>query len=293
MSEEDKENYKKYNLLFLVLVLLVANIYIIYLNWQFSQRGLTMVMLDVGQGDAILLESPTGSQILIDGGTQNKILSKLQKFIPFFDKKIDAIVVTNPDQDHIGGFLDVLKVYKVEQVLEAGTFNESKTYLNLENKIKEKNIPKVLAKRGMRIDMGGGAVLEILFPDRDVTDWTTNDGSVVGKLSYGNTEIILMGDATKETERILLAENSKEILDSDIIKIGHHGSKTSSSHEFLEAVSPAFALISNGLNNKYGHPHNETLSTLESLGVKVLRTDILGSIVMKSDGETATFSYKK
>ncbi len=240
-------------------------------------------MLDIGQGDALFIESPTGTQIMFDGGPVRKVLGPLARVMPFYDKSIDAIVITNPDADHIGGFLDILRNYKVGQVFESGTFNDSKTYQNLKDEIKKQNIPTILAKRGMRLDIGGGAVIDILFPDRDVSSWTTNDGSVVGKLSYGKTSVMLMGDATAETEKIILAENSPTQLASTILKVGHHGSRTSTTPQFVQAVAPEYALISNGKDNKYGHPHKETLDTLARFGVKVLRTDLLGTIILTCD----------
>src|SRR3989344_5828597 len=223
------EKRKKNLLPLLIFFLFVIAIFLFYLDWQNSHRKLTFAALDIGQGDALFIESPSGTQILFDGGPPRKILSELRRVMPPFDRSIDAIVITNPDQDHIGGFLDVLKVYKVGQVFEPGTFNDSKTYQNLKNEIKNKKIPETLARRGMRLDLGEGAVIDILFPDRDVSMWTTNDGSIVAKLSYGETSIMLMGDSTSETEKIVLTENSKVKLKSTILKVGHHGSKTSTS----------------------------------------------------------------
>src|SRR3989344_1983881 len=280
-------------LLILVSFLLVSNFFIFYLDWNDSKRGFTFAMLDVGQGDALFIESPTGTQVLIDGGPPRKVLSSLVRLMPLFDRKLDAIIITNPDQDHIGGFLDILKLYKVDKVFEPGTFNTSRTYQNLRREIENKNIPNILAKKGMRLHLGGGAVIDILFPDQDVSTWTTNDGSIVGRLSYGKTSIMLMGDATTETERIILSENSKSALSSTVLKVGHHGSRTSTSMGFTETVSPTYAIISAGKNNKYGHPHQETLDTLSQLGVRVFRTDLLGTIIMKSDGENTTFSFRK
>jgi len=285
----------KKNFLFLVvLVLLVLNISLFYFDFKYSQnQGFTFAMLDVGQGDALFIESPTGTQILVDGGPPRKILAPLSKLMSPFDRKIDAIIVTNPDQDHIGGFLDVLKVYKVGAVFEAGTFNTSKIYKNLRDEIQNKNIQNITARRGMRLNLGGGAVIDILFPDRDVSTWTTNDGSVVGRLSFGDVSIMLTGDATSETEKIVLAENTQAQLKSTILKVGHHGSHTSSSPEFVQAVAPTYAFIPLGKDNKYGHPRQETLDTLAQFGVKVFRTDILGTIIMRSDGLTPTFSFSK
>jgi len=286
-------NYKKYWLVTLTLLLFLTTIFIFYLDWRSSNNKLIIAMLDVGQGDALFIESPTGTQILIDGGPPRKVLGQLSRMMPPLDRSIDAIVVTNPDQDHFGGFLDVLKVYKVGHVFEPGTFNNSKIYQNFKTEIKNKNIPEILARKGMRLHLGGGAMIDILFPDRDVSDWTTNDGSIVAKLIYGETSVMLTGDATHETEKILLAGSSKSKLGSTVLKVGHHGSHTSSSSDFVESVAPTYAIISNGKNNKYGHPRKETLDTLSLFGTKIFRTDLLGTIIMKSDGKNETFSFSQ
>lgn len=287
------EKRRKYGLSILTLLLLVVNIFLFRLDLQGLNRGLTFAMLDIEQGDALFLESPTGTQILVDAGPPRKILSQLSRVMSPFDKSIDAIIITNPDQDHIGGLADVLKVYKVGAVFESGTVNDSKTYQNLKAEIKHKDIPDILAKKGMRLDIGGGAVINILFPDRDVFDWAPNDGSIVAKLTYGDISIMLTGDATTKTEKIILGEYSKTALASTILKVGHHGSRTSTSSEFVKATSPTYALISNGQDNKYGHPHQDTLDTLSQLGVKIFRTDFLGTIIMKSDGKDTVFSFRK
>jgi len=284
---------QKYGLLILVFILVVINIFLFRLDLQSSNRGLTFAMLDIGQGDSLFIESPTGTQILVDSGSPRKILSQLARVMSPFDRSIDAIIITNPDQDHIAGFLDVLKVYKVDKVFESGTLNDSKTYQNLEAEIKNKNIPNILAKKGMRLNIGGGARIDILFPDRDVFDWSPNDGSIVAKLTYGKTLVMLTGDATTKTEKIILDKNSPAQLASTILKVGHHGSRTSTSTEFVKAVSPVYAVISNGKDNKYGHPHQDTLDVLSLFGAKIFRTDLLGTIIMKSNGEKETFSFHK
>jgi len=287
------QDSKKYRLLFFVVVLLVINIFLFRLELQSSNRGLTFAMLNVGQGDSLFIESPSGTQILIDGGPPRRILSQLQRVMSPFDRQLDAIIITNPDQDHIGGFLDVLKVYQVDSVFESGTINDSKTFQNLKTEIKNKNIPNLLAKKGMRLDIGGGAVIDILFPDRDVFDWSPNDGSIVARLSYGDTSVMLTGDSTSRTEEIILEQYAQSELDSDILKVGHHGSRTSTGSSFLKAITPVYALISSGKDNNYGHPHRDVLDTLDSLGVKVFRTDLSGTIIMKSDGKKEVFSFHK
>ena len=293
MFTQNKTYVRKYSLLIFTFLLLIATIFVFYLDWLNSSRVLTFAMLDVGQGDALFIESPTGTQILVDGGPPRKILSQLARVMPAFDRSIDAIIITNPDQDHIGGFLDVLKVYKVSKVFEPGTYNDSKTYQNLELEIKNKNIPNILVKKGMRLDIGGEAVIDILFPDRDVSLWDSNDGSIVAKLMYGKTSVMLTGDSTAKTEKIILEDNSKNQLKSTILKVGHHGSRTSTSPEFVKAIAPIYALISDGKDNKYGHPHQETLNTLSLLGAKIFRTDLFGTIVMESDGINMSFSFHK
>lgn len=287
------EKCRKYWLSIFVLFLLLAVVFIFYLDFHKKPHQLTFAVLDIGQGDALFIQSPTGTQILVDGGPPRKLLSRLSRVMPLFDKKIDAIVITNPDADHIAGFLDLLKVYKVGQVFDSGTFNDSTVYENLENKIKQKNIPRTVVEKGMRLDLGGGAVLDVLFPDQDVSLWKTNEGSIIMKLTYGESSVLLTGDAPISTEQLVLKSTPIEFLDSDILKVGHHGSHTSTSEDFVKAITPAYALISDGKTNKYGHPHQETLNTLESLGVKIFRTDLSGTIIMKSDGFTETFSFKK
>jgi competence protein ComEC len=286
-------SFKKYRLIFLVLLLLVITSFLLYQDFKYSNRGFTFAMLDVGQGDALFIESPTGTQVLVDAGPPRKILSQLSRVMSPFDRHIDAIVITNPDQDHIGGFLDVLKIYKVDRVFEPGTFNDSKIYQNLQTQLKEKNVEMLLAKKGMRLDMGGGVVIDILFPDRDVSLWDSNDGSIIARLVYGSTSIMLTGDTTLKTERMVVKENSLADMDSEILKVGHHGSRTSTSEEFIKSVSPKFALISAGKDNKYGHPHKDVLDTLAASGVEIFRTDLLGTIIMKSDGEKEVFSFRK
>ena len=151
---------------------------------------LIVAFLDVGQGDAIFIESPTGTQMLIDGGPDKSVLRQLGKVMPFYDRTIDVLVVTNPDKDHFAGFLDVLRSYKVGAVMEPGTLGAASEYAVLERLITEKGVKKLLVRRGQKIQLGDGAILEILFPDRDVSGLNPNEGSVVAKLSYGATSLL-------------------------------------------------------------------------------------------------------
>jgi competence protein ComEC len=284
---------RNYYLLLLVFVLFVVVFYIFYLDFSSYKKGMKFVMLDVGQGDALFIESPTGVQILVDGGPPKEVLNKISQVMPFWDRSIDAILITNPDQDHIGGLVDIVKYYKVGQVFEPGTFNESDTYKNLKKEIENKNISRTDLKKGMVLDLGRGVFLETLFPDRDVSSFSTNDGSIVARLVYDDVSILLTGDATEKTEKLVLENNLIDKIDSDILKVPHHGSKSSSSYHFIEAVSPEYVLVSLGEDNKYGHPHQEVLNRFEEFGIKVLRTDEKGTIILKSDGKGYDFLFKK
>ena len=288
-----RESHLKYKLPIFVLLLDIVVVYLFYIDWEISHRKFTFAMLDIGQGDALFIESPTGTQVLIDGGPPKKILSELSRIMPPLDRSIDAIFITNPDQDHIGGFLDVLKNYKVGKVFEPGTTSDSKVYQNLKTEIKNKNVEEILAKKGMSIDLGGGVILSVIFPDRDVSTWPTNDGSLVLKLYYEDISIMLTGDASIETEKFILENNKKENLNSTVLKIGHHGSISATSEKFLNVVSPTFALISDGKNNKYGHPNQEILNMLSRFKIKVFRTDEDGTILIKSNGEKSEFLFLK
>ncbi len=253
---------------------------------EHENTKLKVAVLDIGQGDSIYVEAPNGRQMLIDGGRTSKILSRLSEVMPFGDRSIDVLVVTNPDADHFAGFINVLENYDVGMVMESGTVSTSKTYKAFVALLAEKKIPDVLARSGMDVllDAKKNVHMEILFPDRDVSHFTHNDGSIVSRLIYGATSVMLTGDATKHTENILVSKYPKEELESTILKVGHHGSRTSSGASFVKAVAPKYSVISDGKNNSYGHPHKETLDTLLSAGVKILRTDELGTIVFQSDG---------
>ncbi len=256
-----------------------------------EERGgiLTVSFLDVGQGDATFIEAPNGVQLLIDGGPNSIVLSKLGDVMPFYDRHIDAILVTNPDSDHIAGLIDVLKRFSVSAIFEPGTTPATAVYRSLEAAAADKKVPETVVRRGQRIvlDAADGVYFDILFPDQDVSAWKTNDGSTVGRLTYGHTCYIFPGDAPQTTENIVAAQDG-DTLHCQVLKAGHHGSRTSSGIAFVGAIAPTYAVISSSAGNSYGHPHQETLDMLNRFGVKVLRTDTQGTITMHSDGTTVS-----
>lgn len=278
---------KKVAYLSLCLLLLIS-LSLIFVSKTSSHKGFLFIsFLDIGQGDAIFIQAPNGKQMLIDGGPDKIVLRELGKVLPSFDRSIDMIVVTNPDKDHIGGFIPVMSRYDVDYIVEPGTISPSDTYKTVENLSKDNGLEKIVARRGMDIilDKEKNVYLHILFPDRDVEKLATNDGSIIAKLVYGNTSVLLEGDAPQNIEKYLLYLNQGE-LDSDILKVGHHGSRTSTNKDYVLASSPNYAVISLGGDNTYGHPHKETLDTLNGLNVPILRTDLEGRISFVSDGRS-------
>ncbi len=267
-------------------LLFVATGLIWYATISEDRSGtLTVAFLDIGQGDAIFIESPTGTQMMIDGGPGAVVLRELGKVMPFYDRSIDLLLVSNPDKDHLSGFLNVLRSFTVRAVVLPGTVGASAEYRAFEVAVKEEGATKVMARRGQRLHLGGGAYFDILFPDRDVSDLNTNDGSIVGKLVYGNTSFLFPGDAPSAIEEYV-SYIDKERLDVDVLKIGHHGSKTSTSEALLGFASPTMAVISAGKENRYGHPHQEILERLKQFEVETLGTYERGRVIVVSDGET-------
>lgn len=274
------KNFKYY---FLGLLFLIV-IFIWYAVYAESRDGLLVAFLDVGQGDAIFIEAPNGNQVLIDGGPNKAALRQLSKIMPFYDRSIDMIIESHPDSDHINGLVEVLKRYKIGLIMEPGVKSDNSAYKEIVSLTEQKNIQKILARRGMRINFGDGIYMNILFPDRDVSDLDTNDASVVARLVYGENEFLFTGDSPQKIENYLISLDAKN-LKSDVLKIGHHGSKTSTSENLLGYVDPQYAVISIGKDNKYGHPHQEILDLLKQFEISILRTDESGTIKIKSDGE--------
>jgi len=269
-----------------VTILIFANFSVWSLVFANKESDLLSVyFLDVGQGDSIFIESPNGNRVLIDGGPDKKVLSELGKVLPFGDKRIDVVLATHPDSDHIMGLIEVFKRYDIGAFIEPGVESDNLVDDALRLSVDEEKVPKILARRGMTLDLGSGVVLTILFPNQDVSNWETNDASVVAKLVYGNKSFLLTGDSTKNSEYKMIAWG-ENVLDSDVLQVGHHGSQTSTSFLYAKVVSPEYAVVSAGKNNRYGHPHKDTLDTLNKVGSKVISTIEMGTIKFETDGET-------
>lgn len=271
---------------FLLVLLLIVDIVIWYVYLYEDRQGiLTVSFLDVGQGDAIFIDAPNGNQLLLDGGVGSAVLRQLSTVTPFYDRTIDVLVASHADQDHIGGFPNVLRRFNVATVIEGGTRSDTAVYESLEGEVDAENSTHLIARAGEKIilDKKRGVIFTTLFPDRDVSGLETNTGSIVGILSYGNICFMLTGDSPIAIEEYMVSLYGNK-LHCQVLKVGHHGSKTSSSQKFVAAVAPSYAVISAGKDNKYGHPNQETLDTLTKFGVDILRTDELGTITFATNG---------
>ncbi len=247
-------------------------------------RGrLTVSFLNVGQGDAIFIESPTGRQVLIDGGPNRAVLRALARVMPWYDRSIDVVIATHPDADHVTGLVDVLQRYAVSLIVETGVSADTPQAESMLASVARERAERLSARRGQIIDLGGGAFLEILFPDREPEGMETNTASIVARLVYGDTAFMLTGDSPEQIEHYLVQIDGEE-LRSAVLKAGHHGSRTSSSLLFVGMVNPSYAVYSRGCDNTYGHPHAEVKETLWRLRVDTLDTCMDGTITFISDG---------
>lgn len=250
-----------------------------------------VIMLDVGQGDAILIKT-NEENVLIDTSDQDerdKLKRELEKA---GIKKLDKVILTHPHADHIGGMDLLLKDFQVGEVYDNGMPSTSKIYIRYMQELKKQGINRQGLKAGDVLELGGGAQFKVLAPSEELAaegaqkgyKHNPNNESVVGQLVFGDFKMMLTGDAEKEEENAILAANAPESLKSQILKAGHHGSKTSSSKEWLRAVAPEAALISCGAGNDYGHPHKETMKKYEILKLAVYETDKNGAITVTTDG---------
>jgi len=279
-----KKHLKNWRVLFLV-VLIVFNLFVWSgVNALKPKKHVTVSFINVGQGDSILIESSNNNHILIDGGRDKKLLYELGKTLSFFEREIDVVIETHPDADHIGGLPEVIKRYKVGLFMEPGVESENAIDDELKRRVKEKNIADTLARAGQVIDLGDGSYLRILFPDRDVSGLDTNDASVVAQYIYGDTCFHLTGDSPIKIENYLIEIYGKK-LKCNVLKTGHHGSRTSTREEYVVTVQPEIAIISAGKDNSYGHPHSEVVERLKNHNVKILSTIDSGTIKLISDGE--------
>ncbi|MCX0404123.1 ComEC/Rec2 family competence protein [Clostridium perfringens] len=243
--------------------------------------------MDVGQGDAAYIKI-NGNDILIDAGPRSNSKELLEQLKAKNIDDFELVIATHPHEDHIGGMVDVFKEYEVKAFYSPKITHTTKTYENLVKAVKDEGLKTKELKGGMVIDLGEGAKFEVFTPQKSEYE-ELNDYSPIMKLSFGDTSYLFTGDAEKLAEEEALAKY-KTSLDSDVIKFGHHGSSSSSSNAFIEAVSPKYGIISCAKDNKYGHPHRETLDIIKKYNIKTFRTDTDGEIILTSDGKSINFN---
>ena len=273
----------------LTLALLVIAILVWSVALTTPDNKLHVSFLDVGQGDAILIQTPNRQSILIDGGPDPQAINlELSKKLPFWDRTIDLIVSTQPHADHITGLVEVLERYKVKQVLESEVHYDSSIYREWLRLVEQKQIKHEVAWAGQEIDLGSGIKVEVLNPPEGLFEGTSHDvdnNGVVLRLSWGEVSFLFTADIRQEAEFELIGQRAN--LRSTVLKVAHHGGKTSTTPQFLAAVGSEIAVISAGVDNTFGHPSPEVVQRLEEmLGEdRVYRTDENGTIEFITDGE--------
>ena len=268
-----------------------------YLGLNHNDNGvegtLEVHFIDVGQGDAILIKSPQGGFMLIDAGESSEY-GRLSAYLDA--QKVTALeyaVFTHPHSDHIGGGAKIVENYPVGLLIMPDAVHTSKAYENLIDAALAAGIEASLPRFGDKYNFGGAAI-QILAPNGEEYS-NLNNYSVVIRLTFGDTAFVFAGDAEKLSEKEILSAAADAGLDlrCDVLKAGHHGSSTSTGEAFLDALRPGAAVITCAAGNSYGHPNKALLDLLSARGIKVYRTDIDGTIVMRSDGKQITVSTRK
>lgn len=274
--------------LLLSLGLLFAIVYSPDMIAKELKMNLEVHLIDIGQGDSILIKSD-GENMLIDAGTRSSSETVVNYLIEQGVKDLKYVVGTHPHEDHIGGLIAVLDNFNVENIMLPNVLNSTRIFEDLLDTIEKEGL-KIEKPVPLNTIALGNAELTVLAPN-SYKYKLVNDYSIVLKLEHGDNSFLFTGDAEKTSEKEML-EAHKSILKADVLKAGHHGSYTSSSNEFLDAVNPEYAIMSLASENTYGHPHKSTLENFDKRGLKVYRTDVDGSIVIKSDGENIEFIKK-
>lgn len=249
---------------------------------------LVVRFLDVGQGDAIHITTPDGVEALIDGGPDAGVLRALGRGRSFFDRELDLVIATHPDTDHVGGLVDVLERYRVSHILETVAPHAAPAAKRYLTAATAEGATRTVVDGPMTVHLGASTTLHVLSPVGDTRNWRSNAASIIVQVRYGETEFLLTGDASKSTEEYLV-DRYGDTLESEVLKLGHHGSDTSTSEAFLEATTPQFAVVSAGAENRYGHPHPAVVGRVEAQDIPVLSTAESGTLTFQSDGRRVWF----
>ena len=252
-----------------------------------TTQELKVHFIDVGQGDSILIDLGA-TEILIDGGDKSPgVVIYLADYV---DGALEAMVATHPHADHIGGLIAVLNAFEIEEIWLNGDTSTSKTYAEFTAAVQAEGTVVNTGKRGDKINVGE---LSLLILNPATLDGTTNNNSIVLSLQYGNVDFLFTGDAEQEAEASMLVSAVAPVPDVEILKVGHHGSRTASSHDFLTATSPEIAIYMAGEGNSYGHPHEETIAALTDIGAEIYGTDMCGTIIVSTDGKSYSIQTER
>ena len=253
---------------------------------------LQVSFFDVGQGDGMLLRTPYGHDVLIDAGPTGSIVNKLGATLPWYNRDLELVIITHPHADHYRGLFEVLKRYEIKKVIVPDVTTTSSLYQKLITQLQEQHIPVIRLKYPIRLRMGHDLTLDLLFPDHPLgTIKSMNDASLTGMLTFKHSRILLPGDLEAKGENYLIKKQAH--LKADVLKVGHHGSKTSTTEAWLSAIDPDYAIISVGAKNSYGHPHPSVVERLQEHDVTTYRTDVQGDITLTSDGDKITLTSQK
>lgn len=258
-----------------ILIILFSTL--IYAAFQPDSNYSKITFFDVGQGDSALIKTNENQRVLIDGGPDNSVLSKLDSEIPFYERRLEAIILSHPHADHLVGLIEVIKTYKVSKIYMSGVLHTTPEYLEFLEIIKDKNIPVQIVKSGDQLKFDEKTKIEFFYPKEELTGQKVenlNNSSIVLKYTDNNSSAIFMGDLEIEGQEELYKTNDN--LKSDILKVSHHGSLNGTTNKLIERTKPKYAVISSGKNNKFGHPSAKTVDILN--GIKVFRTDKEGDI---------------
>ncbi len=287
-----KKFYKSNRTLFILSIIFFVSFFLLgytsknSINTKLKYSETRIHFINVGQGDSILIEN-NNFNILIDSGpntAKDTLISYLKKYKI---KKLDYLIASHPHEDHIGSMDDIVNKFYIEEFIMPKVLTTDKNFSNLVNALKSKGLTITNINENLKIQLSKDNYIDFLWTG-DISDDNLNNHSIVIKYINKNTSFLFTGDMEEEVENILLS--SKKSLESTVLKVAHHGSKTSSSKGFLSKVNPRIAVISCGMGNDFGHPHKNTLKALENLNSKILRTDINGNIIIKTNNDKLMIS---
>lgn len=288
MSKFKHKSYKILKIILTISAIIISISFLTQNNNISYENKMIIHYIDVGQGDCILIQV-NNRNLLIDSGPSSSRKDLLDYLERLNIKKFDYIIATHPHEDHIGNMDTIIKRYNIGNFYSPKVITSSTTFENMISALVDKNLKINVLKKGVKgIDLGENTEIEVFSPLENISSDNLNDYSPIIKITFFNNSFLFTGDAETSTEDIVLSQNNN--LNCDILKVGHHGSSTSTSPDFLISANPSVAIISVGKNNSYGHPTSETLSRLNYFNIKTIRTDINGTVIAISDGKNITIS---